>query len=58
VATRIDSLRQLDGWQELARHADEVRDLHLRDLFAENRDRGERSSSRPRTTISTTPRIA
>jgi glucose-6-phosphate isomerase len=42
VATRIDSLRGLDAWQALARHADEVRDLHLRDLFAEDRDRGER----------------
>jgi hypothetical protein len=42
VATGIDSLRQLDAWQALARHADEVRDLHLRDLFVEDRDRGER----------------
>ncbi len=42
MATGIDSLRRLDAWQALARHADEVRDLHLRDLFAEDRDRGER----------------
>jgi glucose-6-phosphate isomerase len=42
VATRIDSLRSLDAWQALARHADEIRDFHLRDLFAEDRDRGER----------------
>jgi glucose-6-phosphate isomerase len=42
VATRIDSLRRLDAWQALARHADEIRDLHLRDLFAGDRDRGER----------------
>jgi glucose-6-phosphate isomerase len=42
VATRIDSLRSLDAWQALARHAEEIRDLHLRDLFAEDRDRGER----------------
>jgi glucose-6-phosphate isomerase len=42
VAARIDSLRRLDAWQALARHADEVRDLHLRDLFADDRDRGER----------------
>jgi glucose-6-phosphate isomerase len=42
VATRIDSLRQLDAWQELATHADEIRDVHLRDLFAGDRDRGER----------------
>jgi hypothetical protein len=31
VATTIDSLRQLDAWQALARHADETRDLRLRD---------------------------
>jgi glucose-6-phosphate isomerase len=42
VTTRIDSLRRLDAWQALARHADEIRDLHLRDLFAEDGDRGER----------------
>jgi glucose-6-phosphate isomerase len=42
VVTGIDSLRRLDAWQALARHADEIRDLHLRDLFAEDRDRGER----------------
>jgi glucose-6-phosphate isomerase len=42
VATTIDSLRQLDAWQTLARHAGEIRDLHLRDLFADDRDRGER----------------
>ena len=42
MATTIDSLRRLDAWQALARHADVIRDLHLRDLFAEDRDRGER----------------
>jgi glucose-6-phosphate isomerase len=42
VAARIDSLRRLDAWQALARHAVEVRDLHLRDLFAEDDGRGER----------------
>jgi glucose-6-phosphate isomerase len=42
VATRIDSLRQLEAWQELATHSDEIRDVHLRDLFAGDRDRGER----------------
>jgi glucose-6-phosphate isomerase len=42
VATRIDSLRRLDAWQALAKHADTVRDLHLRDLFAGDSDRGER----------------
>src|SRR5919197_1632692 len=38
----MDSLRRLDAWQALATHAAEIRDLHLRDLFAEDRDRGER----------------
>jgi glucose-6-phosphate isomerase len=42
VVTGIDSLRRLEAWQALARHADEIRDLHLRDLFADDRDRGER----------------
>ncbi|MFL5914936.1 MAG: glucose-6-phosphate isomerase [Gaiellaceae bacterium] len=42
MATTINSLRQLDAWQALERHADEVRDLHLRDLFAAEPDRGER----------------
>jgi glucose-6-phosphate isomerase len=41
VATTINSLRRLDAWQALARHADEIRDLHLRDLFADDRDRGD-----------------
>jgi glucose-6-phosphate isomerase len=41
VATTINSLRQLDSWQALARHADEIRDLHLRDLFSDDCDRGE-----------------
>jgi glucose-6-phosphate isomerase len=42
VATTIDSLRQLEAWQALVRHAGEIRNLHLRDLFADDRDRGER----------------
>jgi glucose-6-phosphate isomerase len=42
VATTIDSLRQLDAWHTLARHAGKIRDLHLRELFADDRDRGER----------------
>jgi glucose-6-phosphate isomerase len=42
VATTTDPLRRLDAWQALAWHADEIRDLHLRDLFADDPDRGER----------------
>src|SRR4051812_14382098 len=35
-------LRELAAWQELERHHAEVRDLHLRDLFASDPDRGTR----------------
>jgi glucose-6-phosphate isomerase len=42
VVTTTNSLRQLSAWQALARHADEIRNRHLRDLFADDRDRGER----------------
>jgi glucose-6-phosphate isomerase len=42
VVTTINSLRRLDAWQALARHAEEIRDLHLRELFADDRNRGER----------------
>ena len=38
----IDALRRRDAWQALAAHAAEVRDVHLRDLFAEDPERGER----------------
>jgi glucose-6-phosphate isomerase len=42
VATTIVPLRRLDAWQSLERHAEEIRRRHLRDLFADDRDRGER----------------
>ena len=42
MATRTDSLRQLDAWRALATHAEDVRALHLRDLFAKDSDRGTR----------------
>ena len=42
MATTIDSLRGLDAWQALARHAGDIREFHLRDLFADDRDRGDR----------------
>jgi glucose-6-phosphate isomerase len=35
-------LRELAAWQELERHHAELRDLHLRDLFASDPDRGTR----------------
>ena len=42
MATGNVALRQLDAWNALEAHADEVRRLHLRELFAQDRDRGER----------------
>ena len=35
-------LRQAPAWAELEAHFAQVRDIHLRDLFAEDPDRGER----------------
>src|SRR6187397_202494 len=35
-------LRSTGAWQALAAHADELRDTHLRDLFAADPDRAER----------------
>src|SRR3990170_3614746 len=35
-------LRERPAWQALERHCQEIRDLHLRDLFAEDPTRGER----------------
>ena len=38
-------LRERPAWAALERHADEVRGLHLRDLFASDPTRGERLTS-------------
>jgi glucose-6-phosphate isomerase len=38
----MTSLRERESWRALERHAAEVRDVHLRDLFASDPDRGER----------------
>jgi glucose-6-phosphate isomerase len=35
-------LRELAAWQELERHFADVRDVHLRDLFAQDSERGPR----------------
>jgi glucose-6-phosphate isomerase len=37
-----DPLRERPAWKALERHHQEVRDLHLRDLFAQDATRGER----------------
>src|SRR5262245_4141841 len=38
----IPTLRELPAWGELTRHYEEVRGVHLRDLFARDEGRGER----------------
>ena len=35
-------LRERPAWAELERHYAEIRDIHLRELFAEDAGRGER----------------
>jgi glucose-6-phosphate isomerase len=38
----VTPLRQLPAWQALERHYDEIRGVHLRELFADDPTRGER----------------
>jgi glucose-6-phosphate isomerase len=40
--TAIPTLRELPAWRELTRHYEEIRGVHLRDLFARDEGRGER----------------
>jgi glucose-6-phosphate isomerase len=42
VVETTSPLRQLPAWNALERHHEEIRDRHLRDLFAEDSSRGER----------------
>jgi glucose-6-phosphate isomerase len=42
VVETTSPLRQLPAWNALQRHHEEIRDRHLRDLFAEDSSRGER----------------
>jgi glucose-6-phosphate isomerase len=44
VATTVPPLNKLPAWTALARHHAEIRDLHLRALFAEDPSRSERMS--------------
>src|SRR5882724_7887304 len=41
----IQPLTKRKGWQSLASHFDKVRDLHLRELFAQDPKRGERMTA-------------
>src|SRR5919206_2762626 len=40
--TQAFSLRDTAGWRALEAHATDIRDVHLRDLFADDATRGER----------------
>jgi glucose-6-phosphate isomerase len=42
TTTSIPPLRQRPAWDALAQHYDQIRGLHLRDLFAQDDTRGER----------------
>src|ERR671935_1177015 len=42
ITTQTSSLRDTAAWRALEAHAAEIRDLHLRELFAEDPTRGER----------------
>jgi len=45
VASPTTPLTRRPAWTALKRHLDEIRDLHLRTLFAEDPERGERMSA-------------
>ncbi len=40
--TKIPTLRELPAWKALTKHHAQIRDLHLRELFAGDPERGER----------------
>jgi glucose-6-phosphate isomerase len=40
--TKIPALRELPAWKALTKHHAQIRDLHLRELFAGDPERGER----------------
>ncbi len=42
TATTIPPLHERPAWGALQKHYDEIRDVHLRDLFAKDPERGER----------------
>jgi glucose-6-phosphate isomerase len=42
TTTRTRSLRESAAWRALDAHAEKIRDVHLRELFAGDADRGER----------------
>ena len=42
TTTHTSSLRDTAAWRALEAHAAEIRDLHLRELFADDATRGER----------------
>jgi glucose-6-phosphate isomerase len=42
ITTQTSSLRDTAAWRALETHADEIRDVHLHELFADDPTRGER----------------
>ena len=53
----MTSLRERAAWTALEHHYAEVRDVHLRDLFAEDPTRGERLAAAVSYTHLTLPTI-
>ncbi len=45
MTATIDSLKQRTAWKDLANHYQKVRDVHLRTLFADDPQRGQRLSA-------------
>ena len=45
MAATIASLTQRTAWKALVAHHEKIRDLHLRDLFADDPQRGERMTA-------------
>ena len=58
TTTSIPKLRDRPAWKALEQHYEEIRGLHLRDLFAGDATRGERLSPRAPACSWTTPRTA
>ena len=51
-------LTERPAWKALEDHYQKIRNVHLRSLFADDPQRGERLWRRPLVSISTTPRTA
>jgi hypothetical protein len=54
---RVTSATERSAWKALRSHHEEIRDLHLRDLFASDPSRGERFTAEGGVSTSTIRRI-